>query len=72
MTNIFIVFCILFVVIPGLLLIYHIFLKILLDAGFIRKNADAVICFYDGKSKGTSNMIYNAKKRNLLLRIVHF
>lgn len=38
MTNIFIVFCILFVVIPGLLLIYHIFLKILLDAGFIRKD----------------------------------
>lgn len=46
-------------------------------AGILRNiemadNADAVICFYDGKSKGTSNMIYNAKKRNLLLRVVYF
>lgn len=36
------------------------------------KYADALIAFWDGKSKGTQNMIELAKKYNLLIRIVKF
>lgn len=34
------------------------------------KHADACIVFWDGKSKGTKNMIENARKHHLRLRIV--
>lgn len=33
-------------------------------------NADALIAFWDGKSRGTGGMIDIAKKRDLLIRIV--
>lgn len=44
------------------------------SAGHIRnaemaKYADALIAFWDGKSKGTKNMIETARKENLLIRI---
>jgi YspA, cpYpsA-related SLOG family len=46
-------------------------------AGIIRneemaKIADALICFWDGKSKGTCNMIEQAKKYNLPFRIINY
>lgn len=46
-------------------------------AGFIRNaqmaaTADALIAFWDGKSKGTANMIDLARKRNLLVRVVGY
>lgn len=46
-------------------------------AGFLRnlemaKQADAVIAFWDGASKGTKHMIDIAEKRNLKLRIVRY
>ena len=46
-------------------------------AGFIRnaqmaKAADALIAFWDGKSKGTANMIEIARKRNLQVRVVTY
>lgn len=34
--------------------------------------ADALIAFWDGKSKGTKNMIENAKKRNLIVKIIKY
>lgn len=40
MVNIFILIGILFVVIPGLFIVYHIFLKILLDVGLISKKEE--------------------------------
>jgi hypothetical protein len=36
------------------------------------KYADACICFWDGSSRGTSNMIDNAKKHNLKLRVINY
>ncbi len=47
------------------------------SAGYIRneemaKYADALIAFWDGKSKGTQHMIELARKYNLLIRIVRF
>jgi hypothetical protein len=44
------------------------------SAGYIRnelmaKNADALIAFWDGKSKGTNHMINIAKKNNLKTKI---
>jgi len=43
-------------------------------AGYIRneimaKNADALIAFWDGKSKGTNHMINLAKQHNLKIKI---
>ena len=35
-------------------------------------NADALVVFWDGKSKGTSHMINIAKQKNLKIRIVNF
>lgn len=32
--------------------------------------ADALIAFWDGKSKGTANMIKTAKRKNLFVRVV--
>ena len=34
--------------------------------------ADALICFWDGKSRGTANMIEVARKRGLTVKIVMF
>ncbi len=47
------------------------------SAGFIRNSemaeyAEACICFWDGKSKGTKNMIETAKKKKLLLRVISY
>lgn len=47
------------------------------SAGPIRNNemslyADALIAFWDGKSKGTGNMIKLAKKRNLKLKVIYY
>lgn len=36
------------------------------------KYADACVCFWDGKSKGTSWMIKFAEKENLRLRIIRY
>lgn len=36
------------------------------------KNADACIVFWDGESKGTKNMIDNAKKQNLKLFVIYY
>jgi predicted Rossmann fold nucleotide-binding protein DprA/Smf involved in DNA uptake len=36
------------------------------------ENADALIAFWDGKSKGTKHMIDIAKNLNLLVRIINF
>ena len=46
-------------------------------AGFLRNEemaevSDAVIAFWDNKSKGTASMIDIAKKRNLHLRVVTY
>lgn len=35
-------------------------------------NADALIAYWDGKSKGTKNMIEEAKKRGLKVAIKHY
>lgn len=45
-------------------------------AGYLRNtqmanNADALIAFWDGKSRGTGNMIEIARKKNLPVRIVY-
>lgn len=47
------------------------------SAGYIRneqmaKNADALIAFWDGKSKGTKNMIDIAEKYRLKIRTVRY
>lgn len=34
--------------------------------------ADALICFWDGKSRGTANMIEVARKRGLTVKVVMF
>lgn len=34
--------------------------------------ADSCICFWDGKSRGTKNMIDRAKKNNLNLRVIRY
>jgi len=44
-------------------------------AGLVRNRlmaqfADACICFWDGKSRGTANMIKEANENNLELRII--
>lgn len=36
------------------------------------QNADACICFYDGKSPGTAHMINLANKYNLKLKVVNY
>lgn len=46
-------------------------------AGMIRnekmaKNADALVAFWDGKSRGTQNMITTAKRHNLPVRVIRF
>lgn len=46
-------------------------------AGFLRNKemadaADAVICFWDYKSKGTKHMITLAQMRNIPLRVIRF
>jgi hypothetical protein len=46
-------------------------------AGFVRNaemanHADAVVVFWDGKSRGTRHMIKLARQKNLPLRIVTF
>jgi hypothetical protein len=43
-------------------------------AGYIRNRemaqyADALIAFWDGKSKGTKNMIDEAKKQGLIIKV---
>lgn len=47
------------------------------SAGYIRNSemaeyADALIGFWDGKSKGTKNMIDLATKKNLLIRVFRY
>ena len=47
------------------------------SAGYVRneemaKYADACVCFWDGKSKGTKHMIDLARKYNLILKIIFF
>lgn len=47
------------------------------SAGFKRnaemlKSADAVICFWDGKSKGTKHMIDITREKEIPLRIVKY
>mgnify|MGYP003528564085 FL=1 len=47
------------------------------SAGYIRniemaKNADALIAFWDKKSRGTKHMIDAAEKNNLLVRVVNY
>ena len=46
-------------------------------AGYVRnvemaENADALIAFWDGKSKGTKHMIDIAKERNLPIRVIRY
>lgn len=46
-------------------------------AGFIRNEdmaeySDALIAFWDGKSKGTEHMIKTAKEKDLLIRIIKY
>ena len=46
-------------------------------AGYIRnkrmaENADALIAFWDGQSRGTKNMIAIARERNLEVRVVNY
>ena len=46
-------------------------------AGFIRnvemaEMADALVAFWDGKSKGTKHMIDTAKKKNLSVRVINY
>ena len=47
------------------------------SAGVIRNEqmanyADALIAFWDGKSRGTKNMIELAKKNNLAVKIIYY
>lgn len=35
-------------------------------------NADALIAFWDGKSRGTKNIIDNAEKNNLKIRVIMY
>ncbi len=47
------------------------------SAGHIRNAemadyADALIAFWDGKSRGTANMIENARKRGLKIKIFYY
>ena len=47
------------------------------SAGYIRntemaKNSDALIAFWDGKSRGTKHMIDTAEKNDLLVRVVNY
>ena len=35
-------------------------------------NADALIAFWDGQSRGTKNMIETAKKKELAVKIMHY
>ena len=47
------------------------------SAGHIRNakmadNADALIAFWDGESKGTKNMIDNARRKGLAVRIIQY
>jgi hypothetical protein len=47
------------------------------QAGYLRnadmsRNADALVAFHDGISRGTGHMIDLAKKQNLMTRIVNF
>lgn len=46
-------------------------------AGYLRNaemanNADALVAFWDGQSKGTKHMIDIAKKKKLKVRVVHY
>ena len=46
-------------------------------AGYMRnvemaENADALIAFWDGKSKGTKHMIDISKERNLPIRVIRY
>ena len=46
-------------------------------AGYVRnvemaENADALIAFWDGKSKGTKHMIDMATERNLPIRVIRY
>jgi hypothetical protein len=46
-------------------------------AGFIRneemaKNADACVCFWDGKSTGTKHMIDTAETMKIALRVINY
>ena len=46
-------------------------------AGHIRnremaENADALVAFWNGKSRGTANMISTAKKLNLRVRVIRY
>ncbi len=36
------------------------------------KNADALVAFWDGESRGTKNMIENAKKYDLKIRVIKY
>ncbi len=47
------------------------------SAGMIRNNemakyADACVCFWNGKSKGTAHMLKIATKNNLLMRVIRY
>ena len=46
-------------------------------AGYIRNakmadNADALIAFWDGQSRGTKNMIDNARRKGLAVRVIQY
>lgn len=46
-------------------------------AGILRnvemaKNSDALVCFWDGKSRGTKHMIETAEKLSLKIRIIKY
>ena len=46
-------------------------------AGFIRnvrmaENADALVAFWDGKSKGTEHMIKTAREKKLHVRVIRY
>lgn len=46
-------------------------------AGYLRnaemaENADALVAFWDGKSRGTANMIELARQRGLQIRIIRY
>lgn len=47
------------------------------SAGHIRNakmadNADALIAFWDGESRGTKNMINNARRKGLAVRVIQY
>ena len=47
------------------------------SAGYVRNidmadNADALVAFWDGNSRGTSNMIHLARERRLPIRIIDY